>query len=252
LDGPALYSQESALLRSYFLTTSPDHASFIIYPLVQLCLVPTYTAVDLDVVSENLLIVCSDTCSLIPDAIALIDTGDNIVIRVGTVNIDGKIKDYLLKKLISKANQRAAGRNPIPKLTILERPWSANDRLVFSRLSPSHRDSREFRVLTSSIKTLVSAATVDKLITYLPHTDQLTYYMYLWKCIPRYAKIYEKYHRSLLSAPNNDSMNRDTKNIPNVKTSYKRKSLLQWLTGIRPSDEDINDNSDDEIILSLP
>lgn len=250
MDGPALYSQESALLRSYFLTTSPNHASFIVNPLVQLYLIPINISDNLGLVSENLIVVCSDTCSLIPCAIALVDTGDNIIIRVGSVNIDGKIKDYSLRELINLANHRAFGRNPMPKITILECPWTANDRLVFSRLSPSHRDSSEFRILTSSIKTVVSAATVDLLVTYLPHTDQLTYYMYLWKCIPRYAKIYEKYHRGL-SAPKNNSMNRNISNNPNVKTSYKRKSLLQWFTGIRPSD-DANDNSDDEIILSLP
>ena len=48
-------------------------------------------------------------------------------------------------------------------------------------------------------------------------------------------------------------MNRDTSYVSaNVtKTSYKRRSLLQWMTGMKSSN-DAQDDSDDEIILSMP
>lgn len=251
-----MYSQESALLRSHFLTTSPEHASLIILPSVELCLLPNdidKNDLDLSFADESLLAVSSDTCSLIPNAIAIIDTGDNIVVRLGRVILNEINKDYLLKKMIDIATKRAFGRYPYPKLIILDRPWTANDRLVFSRLSPSHRDSKDFRLLTASLKPMVSSSTLDELVTYLPHTDQLTYFMYIWECIPRYARIYEKYHRTI-SAPENNTMNRDTTSYVSAnvtKTSYKRRSLLQWVTGMKSSN-DAQDDSDDEIILSMP
>lgn len=252
LDGPALYSQQSALLRSHFLTASPNHASLIVNPLVQLCLIPTNADKDSDLslANANLLSVSSDTCSLIPNAIALIDTGDSIIVRVGSATINGKSKEYFLKQLINIAAKRVFGRYPCPKFIVLDLPWTGNDRLVFSRLSPSHRDTKEFRLVTVAIKSLISDTQVDEMVTYLSHTDQLTYFMYIWEHIPRYARIYEKYYRTI-GAPVCNSMNRDIADNRSLKASYKRKTLFQWITGMK-SPDDLHEDSVDEIILSLP
>lgn len=252
LDGPALYSQESSLLRSHFLTACPTHASSIIQAFIQLVFIPIEDGSvnanrnGFTVVQDNFINAYADTCSLIPNAIALIDTGDNIVIRVGSKNFDGsQEKDKIIKELIHIASKRMFERDPCPKVIILDLPWSNIDRLVFARLSPSHRDSREFRILTPALKSLVSNTILDEMVTCFSPTDQLTYYMYIWDSIPKYAKIYQTYHRRL-SAPINNVIDRDIRGNSNEKT-IKKKTIYQWLTGIKPLEE-----SDDDIILSLP
>jgi len=258
LDGPALYSQESALLRSHFLTASPTHASSIIQAFIQLVLIPidvcNVNTSDLTTVQDNFINVYADTCSLIPNAIALIDTGDNIIIRVGCKNFDGQEKDRIMKELINIVSKRMYERDPCPKVIILDLPWSNIDRLVFARLSPSHRDSKDFRILTPALKSLISDTVLDELVNNFSHTDQLTYYMYIWDTIPKYAKIYQTYHRRLSAPIINNTIDRDVKGggNPNEKT-YKRKTFYQWMTGIKPLDDIHNESDDDDdIVLSLP
>jgi hypothetical protein len=118
----------------------------------------------------------SDSISLLPNSVALVDCGEVILVRRNVVTRpeDSQIIDIAMDKLTKLAAKLAISRFPPAKVYCLGQPGSPGDRLVFSRLSPSHVDTVEntLRRLKALGEWPLSAEDVSAMIKTMPYTDQ--------------------------------------------------------------------------------
>jgi hypothetical protein len=171
-----------------------------------------------------------DSTSLLPHLIAVIDLGDRLIVRIGR-SVD--IQKYgtppppstllsplpllsLSEKLVDCAMQiisrRSEKRYPVPSCHLI-REGTPQERMIFSRLNPSHCDSKEIIENRSAYWGHLGQGHGGQgpqqgqggqgqqqfleLLSHYPYTDQRSYIQYLSQLVPKFAHRVEvlEYHK---------------------------------------------------------
>lgn len=98
----------------------------------------------------------------------------------------GGCTDRLVDVAIVIARRRAGKRYPVPPC-LLVRAGSPPERMLFARLNPCHRDTRDLLKLLVPSTALLSAEVLDDMIASMPYTDQLTYFQYISSVASKFA-----------------------------------------------------------------
>jgi hypothetical protein len=160
----------------------------------------------------------ADSTFLLPDTVAVLDCGDRITIRRNTPRAEittadaEKRKQVTLDVVIAHVQSIAATRFPAPRVHVLSRAGTPQDRMLYCRLAPAHTDTAEsilrklkdapnaaYTTHTSSpteataraaLKLLcekLTAEDVESIIAQAPFTDQPFFEKYLLHLSPAQA-----------------------------------------------------------------
>eukprot|EP00602_Paraphysomonas_sp_CaronLab_P007992 CAMPEP_0185034736 /NCGR_PEP_ID=MMETSP1103-20130426/24863_1 /TAXON_ID=36769 /ORGANISM="Paraphysomonas bandaiensis, Strain Caron Lab Isolate" /LENGTH=865 /DNA_ID=CAMNT_0027571513 /DNA_START=115 /DNA_END=2709 /DNA_ORIENTATION=- len=206
LYGPSANPQESYLARSWFLSFTPQQFSQLVQPIVQvfdpstcppaiLCppssdasqLQDTQPEGDSDLEEWVIMAlddVPADSLQLLPNLIAVIDLGDKMVVRVGR-DIDSKYGS-LISITERVVRRRIENRFPAPVYHRV-REGSPQDRMVFARMNPSHRDGVDISLKRIPSLTSLEPGVLEDLSASMPYTDQKSYFQYISSLAPKFA-----------------------------------------------------------------
>lgn len=238
------------MLRSQFIAASPLHSLRIVLPRVQLLLKNqpfTY---------ENIIEAPSDTMSLLQNSIAIIDIGDTIIVRSWLLSDDNSriCDDYIkdntninkinLDNIMSFVTTLAENRNPVANVHYISNPYSPLNRLIYARLSPSHKDVKNNQILSFPILSSLSNEMFDEIINISHPTDQKSYLSYLNDTIPSYTMALIEAMDSnynLSSIPISETIDRNNINCNNSynnTSNNKNYSLFSFMTGQNLQEEE--------------
>jgi len=155
-----------------------------------------------------------ESTSLLPGTVALIDLGDRILVRVNSPHtqeqesgnpellsgVSGVSGEAQVAQLHAWALRLAAQRSPASSVCTLLRPGTPQDRLLYSRLSPSHNETRDSLLAHSRYPPVgaysaqpqpsqpplppPSEAQLDLMLQFAPYTEQTSFAAYLLSTLP--------------------------------------------------------------------
>jgi hypothetical protein len=144
----------------------------------------------------NWLLAPPDTLSLVPNAVAVVDLGDTIIVRCGEILATkgstgrNEVGEQLLLEAVGAANTLAQSRYPVAKMIVLGQPGMSKDRLLYSRLSPTHRDPFDSMRLFNNAVTQAKLThdQLSQLVESCMPTDQPTFTHFLSRVVPKVAQ----------------------------------------------------------------
>jgi hypothetical protein len=160
----------------------------------------------------------ADSTFLLPDTVAVLDCGDRITIRrnspraeITTADAE-KRKQVTLDAVVAHVQSVAASRFPTPRVHVLSRAGTPQDRMLYCRLAPAHTDTvdnvlRKLKdapnatlaahasspteaTARAALKALcdkLTAEDVESIIAQAPFTDQPFFEKYLLHLSPAQA-----------------------------------------------------------------
>jgi hypothetical protein len=143
-----------------------------------------------EVAGTDWMLALPDTMSLVPNSVAIVDMGDTIIVRRGQMLVDTEAGDSLLSEAVNLATALSTQRFPAAKLIVLKQPGLSAERLLMSRLSPSHTDSLDtFAVFNKALSAArLSREQVTEMAENCMPTDQPSFSKFLSDLVPDLAQ----------------------------------------------------------------
>jgi hypothetical protein len=195
--------------------------------------------------------------SLIKNSIAIIDIGDTIIVRSWLLSDDNSqicvdfMKDNIninkinLDNILIFVSTLAENRNPVANVHYISNPYSPLNRLIYARLSPSHKDIKNNQILSFPVLSSLSNEMFEEIINISHPTDQKSYLSYLHEIIPTYTmalieSMNNKYNIS--SIPTSETIERNIinndNNITNNNSNNDNYSVFSYMTGQNLQEEE--------------
>jgi hypothetical protein len=84
------------------------------------------------------------------------------------------------------ARRRAGKRYPVPPC-LRVKAGSPQERMLFARLNPCHRDAKDLLKQLVPVTALLGAEVLEDMVASMPYTDQLTYFQHISSVAPKFA-----------------------------------------------------------------